>query len=59
MISIIDYNAGNTASVQYAFGRLGCQCQITRNFDILRKADKVVFPGVGQAGSAMDELKKK
>ena len=58
MIAIIDYNAGNTASIKHALDRLGCQCEVTKDFDSLHKADKVIFPGVGQAGSAMGELKK-
>ena len=58
MIAIIDYNAGNTASVQYALRRLGFECAITKDFDRLRKADKVIFPGVGHAESAMHELNK-
>ena len=57
MITIIDYKAGNLTSVQLAFESIGQKVKITdRPEDILR-ADKIVFPGVGAAQSAMDNLK--
>lgn len=56
MIAIIDYNAGNTRSVQNALERLGHQAMVTSDADIISKADKVIFPGVGEAGSAMKYL---
>jgi glutamine amidotransferase len=57
MIAIIDYNAGNTRSVQNALERLGQQSMVTSDADIICKADKVIFPGVGEAGSAMKYLR--
>ena len=57
MIAIIDYNAGNIRSVQNALNRLGYESIITRDPDAIRSADKVVFPGVGEASSAMKYLK--
>lgn len=57
MIAIIEYKAGNTASVKNAVMRLGYDCIITSAAEELRKADKVILPGVGSAGFAMDGLK--
>jgi glutamine amidotransferase len=57
-VAIIDYNAGNTRSVQFALERLGVEPILTRDPIILASADKVVFPGVGAAGSTMAYLKK-
>lgn len=59
MIAIIKYNAGNIRSVQNALNRLGYDSIISDNHDELRAADKVIFPGVGEAESAMDYLKNK
>lgn len=56
-IAIIDYGAGNTQSVENALLRLDCQVIITNNATDIRQADKVIFPGVGQAASAMIHLK--
>ena len=56
MIAIIDYNAGNTRSVQNALERLGQQAVVTHDAEIITMADKVIFPGVGEAGSAMKYL---
>jgi glutamine amidotransferase len=58
MIAIIKYNAGNTASVKNALDRLGCSCTITDDKEEIMAADKVVFPGVGEASSAMRYLRK-
>ncbi|MDD6058138.1 MAG: imidazole glycerol phosphate synthase subunit HisH [Clostridiales bacterium] len=58
MIAIIDYDAGNLKSVQKAFAALGQECIITGSHDEIRKADKVVLPGVGAFGQAMQQLKK-
>lgn len=58
-IVIINYNAGNTSSVQYALERLGVSAVISDNTEIISKADKVIFPGVGEASSAMAYLKTK
>lgn len=59
MIAIIKYNAGNIRSVQNALTRLGYESIITDNRDEIRNASKVIFPGVGEAGSAMKYLKEK
>ena len=57
MIAILKYNAGNTFSVQNAVTRLGFECIVTDDKAELLKADKVIFPGVGQASSAMEYLR--
>jgi glutamine amidotransferase len=57
MIAIIKYNAGNTCSVQNALERLGYETIITDNEEELQKADKVIFPGVGEASTAMTYLR--
>lgn len=58
-VAIIEYNGGNTCSVQFALERLGVEAQISSDKKILEKADKIIFPGVGSAGSAMRFLKEK
>lgn len=57
MIAIIQYNAGNIASVKNAVERLGFKCIVTDNATEIRFAEKVIFPGVGEASSAMKYLK--
>ena len=59
MIAIIKYNAGNIRSVQNALTRLGYDSIITDNPEEIRKAQKVIFPGVGEASSAMNYLKER
>jgi imidazole glycerol-phosphate synthase subunit HisH len=59
MIAIIKYNAGNIKSVQNALTRLGYDSIITDSTTELMNADKVIFPGVGEASSAMQYLKEK
>ncbi|PCI94957.1 MAG: imidazole glycerol phosphate synthase subunit HisH [Flavobacteriales bacterium] len=59
MIAIIKYNAGNISSVQNALTRLGCQSIITDEPKEILTADKVIFPGVGEASSAMKYLIEK
>jgi glutamine amidotransferase len=59
MIAIVNYNAGNTRSVQNALTRLGYDAMITDNAELIRNADKVIFPGVGEANSAMKFLKER
>ncbi len=59
MIAIIKYNAGNTTSVRYALNRLGTDSIITDDPVIIESADKVIFPGVGEARSAMNYLMEK
>src|SRR5664279_3356044 len=57
-IAIIKYNAGNVQSVLYALQRLGVNAVVTDNPEEILKADKVIFPGVGNAASAMEYLQK-
>ena len=59
MIAIIKYNAGNISSVQNALSKLGYESIITDAHDEIRKADKVILPGVGEASSALLNLKEK
>ena len=59
MIAIVKYNAGNVQSVQYALNRLGMPSIITDDAAIISNADKVIFPGVGNAASAMQYLKER
>lgn len=56
MIAIIDYDAGNVKSVEKALHFLGQEAVLTRDKDILLNADKVILPGVGAFGNAMDKL---
>ena len=58
MIAIIDYNAGNLKSVEKALHLLGEETVITRSFREIEAADKVILPGVGAFGDAMEQLKK-
>lgn len=57
-LAIIKYNAGNIQSVLYALERLGIQAEVTDDAGKIKSADKVIFPGVGEAGSAMQSLKE-
>jgi imidazole glycerol-phosphate synthase subunit HisH len=59
MIAIIKYNGGNVNSVQNALNRLSAESMITDDFETIQKADKVIFPGVGEASSTMKILKEK
>ncbi|MBL7882189.1 MAG: imidazole glycerol phosphate synthase subunit HisH [Chryseobacterium gambrini] len=59
MIAIIKYNGGNVSSVQNSLNRLNVESVVTDDFDLIRKADKVIFPGVGEASSTMKLLKEK
>ena len=58
MIAIVDYNAGNLTSVKNAFDALGVETVVTRDPAVIASADRVVFPGVGAAASAMANLKE-
>jgi glutamine amidotransferase len=58
-IVIIKYNAGNIQSVLYALERLGVTATVTDNVEAIQKADKVIFPGVGEASTAMHYLKER
>ena len=55
---IIDYGAGNIKSIQFAFKRLGIDAVLSDNAEEIIKADKVIFPGVGEANSAMKKLRE-
>jgi len=59
MIAIVKYNAGNIMSVRNAVARLGFESIITDDHKELEEAEKVIFPGVGEAGSAMAYLKER
>ena len=54
---IINYGAGNIKSIQFAFKRLGVDAILSNNPEEIKLADKVIFPGVGEANSAMKMLK--
>ncbi len=56
---IIKYNAGNIQSVLYALERIGISATVTDDHELIKSADKVIFPGVGEASSAMKYLKER
>jgi len=58
-VVIVKYNAGNIRSVLFALERIGVEAIVTDNHDEIRSADRVIFPGVGEASSAMKYLKEK
>lgn len=58
MIAIIDYEAGNICSVENALSRLGATYELTASPELIRKADKVILPGVGNAAQAMESLRQ-
>jgi len=55
-VSIIKYNAGNIQSVLFALERIGIQATVSDDVELIMKADKVIFPGVGEASTAMNYL---
>lgn len=55
-VAVVKYNAGNIRSVDYALRRLGVEAEITADEKVLRAADKVIFPGVGEAETTMNFL---
>lgn len=57
-VAIVKYNAGNIHSVVHALRRLGIEPVLTDNPTLLQQADKVIFPGVGEAGTTMQYLQK-
>lgn len=59
MIAIVKYNAGNITSVQNALERLGYSNMVTDDPKLIQQAEKVIFPGVGEASSAMQHLREK
>lgn len=56
-IAIIDYGAGNVKSIEFALQRLGYESKLTSDAETIKAADRVIFPGVGEASSAMNMLK--
>jgi imidazole glycerol-phosphate synthase subunit HisH len=59
MISIIDYKAGNLTSVKRVLDFLGIPCAITHDADVIRKSQRIIFPGVGNAASAVPVLRER
>lgn len=58
-LAIIKYNAGNIQSVLYALERIGMQATVTDDPESIRSAERVIFPGVGEASSAMQYLRER
>ena len=58
MIAIVDYKMGNLRSVENALKRLGAEFVVTSDADVIRSADRVLMPGVGNAAEAMENLRK-
>ncbi len=58
-VKIIKYNAGNIQSVIFALKRIGVEAEVTNDIDKILSADKIIFPGVGEASSAMNYLKQR
>lgn len=58
MIAIVDYKMGNLRSVENALKRLGAEFVVTADADVIRRADRVLLPGVGNAAEAMENLRK-
>jgi glutamine amidotransferase len=58
-VAIIKYNAGNVQSVLYALERIGLQAEVTDDVETITAADKVIFPGVGEASTAMNFLRER
>jgi glutamine amidotransferase len=57
-LAIVNYGAGNIKSIQFAFKRLGYDAVLTDNPELIKTSDKIIFPGVGEASSAMLKLKQ-
>ena len=58
-LTIIKYNAGNIQSVLYALERIGMHAEVTDDIERIKQSDKVIFPGVGEASSAMRYLQER
>ena len=58
MVAIIDYNVGNVKSLQFALERLGVKSILTNDYGLIKKSEKVIYPGQGAASTAMDKLKE-
>jgi glutamine amidotransferase len=59
MVSIIDYKAGNLTSVKRALDYLGIPCIITPDAEVIRKSERIIFPGVGNAAAAVPVLRER
>ena len=59
VLTIIKYNAGNIRSVLFALERIGVKAEVTDDIDKIHSSDKVIFPGVGEASTAMNYLKER
>lgn len=59
MITLVDYKAGNLTSVRRALTHLGISCQVSADPEAVRRAEKIIFPGVGAAGAAMRTLRER
>lgn len=57
-VTIVNYGAGNIKSIQFAFQRLGVEARLSDDIEEILNSDKVIFPGVGEASSAMRKLKQ-
>jgi len=57
-VVIIKYNAGNVQSVMYALERIGATYELSDNIDVIRSAERIIFPGVGEASTAMKSLRE-
>ena len=57
-VAIVKYNSGNSCSVAFALERIGISALITSEIDEIKTADKIIFPGVGEASSAMKFLRE-
>ena len=55
-VTIIKYNAGNVQSVMYALDRIGISYVLSDNFEVIKSAERIIFPGVGEASTAMKSL---
>ena len=58
MIAIVDYGVGNLFSLKSSFAAIGVEAVVTSDADVIRKADKIILPGVGAFGDAADKLRK-
>jgi glutamine amidotransferase len=58
-VVIIDYKGGNVQSVKFALERLGVEATLSADAEVIRAADKIIFPGEGEASSAMQELRER
>ncbi|MFT7612100.1 MAG: glutamine amidotransferase [Parvicellaceae bacterium] len=58
-VAIIDYGAGNVQSVKFALKRVGVEAIVTDDLDIIKGAERVIFPGVGEASAAMSVIRSK